>query len=273
MVDKVQLNANLRENLVRLKDTSSLTDRTQVRLATGQDVNKALDNAASFFSSQALESRAGDLLGLKDNIDQAISSLNAAIQGIEAITTLVEQAKGIALAAKGTQDIGERASLAAQYDALRGQIDQLAEDASYAELNLISSAPDNLVVNFNEDSTSSITVNGIDSTTAGLGIGGSIGGFQLDTFIDIAIAETEAAISTLRTSAATFGSNTTVLQTRLNFTEDLTNTLQDGSGKLILSDLNEESANLVALQTRQQLGINSLSLSVEKERQILEIFS
>ena len=72
--------------------------------------------------------------------------------------------------------------------------------------------------------------------------------------------------------AATLGSNATVLQTRLNFTEDLVNTLEGGAGKLTLADLNEESANLLALQTRQQLGINSLSLAAQSERSILALF-
>src|SRR3546814_3934214 len=65
--------------------------------------------------------------------------------------------------------------------------------------------------------------------------------------------------SELRTNASTLGSNNTILQTRLDFTESLANTLEDGAGKLTLADLNEESANLLALQTRQQLGINSLA--------------
>jgi flagellin-like hook-associated protein FlgL len=88
----------------------------------------------------------------------------------------------------------------------------------------------------------------------------------------VAITQLNSALTELRTNAATLGSNNTVLQTRLNFTDELVNTLKDGSGKLTLADLNEESANLLALQTRQQLGLNSLALAAQSERAILSLF-
>ena len=185
----------------------------------------------------------------------------------------MEQAKGIAITAKATNDTTERASLALQFNALRVQIDALSNDASFGGTNLISNAPDNLAVNFNEDGSSSLTVLGIDSSTTGLGISGAIVSFSLDAFIDIALTQVNNAITTLRTSAATLGSNATVLQTRLNFTEDLVNTLQSGAGKLTLADLNEESANLLSLETREQLGLNSLSLAAQSEQSILNLFS
>ena len=273
MAERITLSAGIRSNLLTLNRTSELADRTQDRLASGLKVASALDDAAAFFAARSLTNRADDLLGLKDNIDQGISTLAAATNGIEAITQLVEQAKGIAITAKATNDTTERASLALQFNALGVQIDALSNDASFGGTNLISNAPDNLAVNFNEDGSSSLTVLGIDSSTTGLGISGAIVSFSLDAFIDIALTQVNNAITTLRTSAATLGSNATVLQTRLNFTEDLVNTLQSGAGKLTLADLNEESANLLSLETREQLGLNSLSLAAQSEQSILNLFS
>ncbi|MDA0662888.1 MAG: flagellin [Proteobacteria bacterium] len=272
MAERITLSAGIRSNLLTLSRTSELADRTQDRLASGLKVGSALDDAAAFFAARSLTNRADDLLGLKDNIDQGISTLAAATNGIEAITQLVEQAKGIAITAKATSDTNERAALAAQFDALRVQINNLSNDASFGGTNLISNAPDNMAVSFNEDGSSSLTVNGIDSSTTGLNIGASIASFAIDTFINIAITQVSTAITTLRTTAATLGSNSTVLQTRLNFTEDLTNTLQAGAGKLTLADLNEESANLPSLETREQLGLNSLSLAAQSEQAILNLF-
>lgn len=273
MANNITLSAALRSNLVSLNRTTELNDRTQERLASGLEVNTALDDAAAFFAAKSLSNRADDLFGLKDNIDQRISTLEAAITGIEAITQLVEQAKGLALTAKATNDATERASLALQFDAIRAQIDNLSNDASYNGTNLISNAPDNMVVTFNENATSSLTVTGIDSSTTGLSINAPVASFVLDVFIDIAITQVNDAITTLRTSAATLGSNATVLQARLNFTEDIVNTLEEGSGKLTLADLNEESANALSLETRSQLGLNSLSLAAQSERAILNLFS
>ena len=154
------------------------------------------------------------------------------------------------------------------------QINDLTNDASFAGTNLLQAAPDNLTVTFNEDATSTLTISGIDSTTGtgGLNVAGAVSNFGADTDIDAAITAVNSAISTLRSTASTLGSNATVLQTRLNFIEDLVNTLIGGAGKLTLADLNEESANLLALQTRQQLGINSLSLAAQSERSILALF-
>ena len=274
MAEKIALSAAIRSNLLTLQRTIELGDRTQVRLASGLKVNSALDDAAAFFAARALSFRADDLNRLKDNIDQSISLLTAAIQGIESITQLIEQAQGLAITAKATSDTNERSSLGVQFDALLLQIDNLANDASYQGNNLIQTAFDNLVVDFNEDSTSQLTVSGIDSTTGtgGLNVAGAVGNFAATTNIDAALTATRAALTTLRTSAATLGSNNTVLQTRLDFTEDLVNTLEEGAGKLTLADLNEESANLLSLQTRQQLGLNSLSLAAQSEQAILALF-
>jgi len=176
--------------------------------------------------------------------------------------------------AKATSDTSERSTLATQFDALLTQINDLTNDASFAGTNLLQAAPDNLTVTFNEDATSTLTISGIDSTTGtgGLNVAGAVSNFGADTDIDAAITAVNSAISTLRSTTSTLGSNATVLQTRLNFTEDLVNTLIGGAGKLTLADLNEESANLLALQTRQQLGINSLSLAAQSERSILALF-
>ena len=274
MADKVELSAAIRSNLLTLARTTDLIDRTQNRLSTGLKVSSALDDAAAFFAARGLSNRADDLNDLKSNIDQGISVIEAAIAGIEAITELIEQAKGLAIAAKATGDTNERSSLAVQFDALLLQIDSLSNDSTFGGTNLIQTTPDNLTVTFNEDGTSNLTIAGIDSSTgtAGINVAGAVGSFAADTDIDAAITSVNNAITTLRTTSSTLGSNATVLQTRINFTEDLVNTLEEGAGKLTLADLNEESANLLALQTRQQLGINSLSLAAQSERSILALF-
>lgn len=275
MTEKIQLSSVIRNNLLTLSRTNSLADRTQARLASGLKVSSALDNAAAFFAARALTFRAEDLGRLKDNIDQSISAIQAAINGIEAITQLIEQAQGIGITAKATGDTNERSSLAVQFDALLAQIDSLSNDANFNGQNLIKISPDNLVVDFNESASSQLTISGIDSSTAATGINVAVAtnDFGADTDIDNAIGATRAALSTLRTTATVLGSNNSVLQTRLVFTEDLINTLDEGAGKLTLADLNEESANLLSLQTRQQLGLNSLALASQSERSILNLFS
>jgi flagellin-like hook-associated protein FlgL len=154
------------------------------------------------------------------------------------------------------------------------QINQLANDSTFNGTNLLKADPDDLAVVFNAANTSNLTITGLDATTAstGINLGVAANGFGLNANIDAALTQISAALTELRGNAATFGSTNTILKTRLDFTENLANTFEAGSGKLTLADLNEESANLLALQTRQQLGLNSLALASQSERSILSLF-
>jgi len=272
--DKVSLTQAVSGNLLELQRTATLIDQTQTRLSTGLKVNSAIDNASAFFTARALDNRASDLSSLKSNIDLAISSIQAAIDGIDSISDLVQQAKGLASNAKATGDTNERSTLAVQFNELLGQIDSLANDSTFNGINLLKASPDNLDVIFNEDNTSNLTVTGLDNTTSttGINIAVAANNFGTSSNIDTALTRISDALVTLRGNAATLGSNATILRTRLDFTENLVNTLEGGSGKLTLADLNEESANLLSLQTRQQLGLNSLSLAAQSERAILSLF-
>jgi flagellin-like hook-associated protein FlgL len=272
--NKVSLTQAVSSNLLELQRTATLIDKTQTRLSTGLKVNSAIDDASAFFTARALDNRASDLSSLKGNIDLAISSIQAAIDGIDAITDLVQQAKGLASNAKATGDTNERSTLAVQFNELLSQIDSLANDSTFNGLNLLKASPDNLDVVFNEDNTSNLTITGLDNTTAstGINLAGATNNFADVTAIDTALTAISAALVTLRGNASTLGSNSTILKTRLDFTQNLVNTLENGSGKLTLADLNEESANLLSLQTRQQLGLNSLSLAAQSERAILSLF-
>ena len=272
--EKVNLTEAIRGNLLTLQRSARAIDQTQTRLSTGLAVNSALDDASAFFTARALNNRASDLQSLKSNTDLAISTVQAALDGIDSITDLVQQAKGLASNAKATGDTNERSTLAVQFNELLSQIDPLANDATFNGINLLQASPDNLDVVFNEDNTSNLTITGLDATTASTGINIAVAAnnFGLNANIDTALTAISSALTTLRGNAATLGSNATILKTRLNFTENLTNTLESGAGKLTLADLNEESANLLALQTRQQLGLNSLALAAQSERAILSLF-
>ena len=271
---KVDLSQAVSSNLLTLQRTADQIANTQTRLSTGLRVNSAIDDASAFFTAKALGNNAKDFDALKSNIDLAISTIQAAIDGIDAITELVNQAKGLASNAKATGDTNERSTLAVQFNELLGQIDTIANDSSFNGTNLLQATPDNLAVEFNTDNTSNLTITGLDSTTAstGINIASATNDFADVTAIDTALTAISTALSTLRSNASTLGSRNTILATRLDFTENLVNTLEGGEGKLTLADLNAESANLLALQTRQQLGINSLALAAQSERSILALF-
>jgi len=209
---KINLSAGVRSNLLTLQNTTKLIATVQTRLSTGLKVNSAIDDANAYFTAKALNNRSDDLNALKSNIDLSISAIQSAIHGIESITELVQQAKGLVNTAKATGDTSERSLLAIQFNALLVQIDNLANDSNFNGTNLIRSTPDNLQVDFNEDSTSSITITGLDSTTASTGLDITEAGnnFANLTDINFSITQLNSALTELRTNAATLGSNNTV---------------------------------------------------------------
>lgn len=457
----ISLTASMRSNLLSLQNTQSLMDMTQERLSTGKKVNSAIDNPSSYYASRSLTNRASDLNALLDSMGQAIQTIQAANEGIEAITSFAEQAKAIvnsardipsnydkysitsndvstaglaaddvlivdsredmseftltfgaadaeqkfnvyvngeahevaleatsndaakaaadaktklqalglivedgdaagslkvrskdgsdiywindgtdgigtattaaksvtleaadiansaALAAKLTTGLGttatvevnadqitimaegkefvvagdaadklnmadsrksgnanepvaERVSYAEQFNKILVQIDQLAQDSGYKGVNLLQE--NDLKVIFNEYRTSDLIVEGKDASTKGLQMSEAVGDWQKDADLEISLQQVEDAINTLRTMASEFGTNYSIIQSREDFTENLVNVLEEGSDKLVLADMNEESANMLALQTRQQLAVNSLSLASQAAQAVLKLF-
>jgi flagellin-like hook-associated protein FlgL len=273
----IVLSAGVRSNLLQLQQTSNLIDQTQIRLSTGKRVNSALDNAINFFTAQGLDNRANDLSGLLDSMSNAINTIQAANNGITAITKLVQSAQALTSQAKQTTDSTTRDSLASQFDALLTQIGQLAGDAGFNGVNLLGG--DDLTVNFNEDATSKTTISGVDYTNANatpLGIANAVNWSAANgvgnTNIDTAVADLTAALTTLRSESQTLGANLSTVQIRQDFTKATINTLQTGSSDLTLADSNEEGANLLALQTRQQLSTTALSLAAQADQNVLRLF-
>lgn len=371
----ISLTASMRSNLLSLQQTQSLMDTTQERLSTGKKVNSAIDNPSSYYTAQSLTNRASDLSSLLDSMGQGIQTIQAANEGIEAITEFVQQAKAIANTArdnatiKGTTSSGTyaadtdktknitvkiegvadqnievtledtdtleqaatkiatalnnvkdaegaviggftatvengqikisnskgivanvsgtifgitfngeignstRTTSMKRYNEILDQIDQLAKDSGYKGVNLLQG--NDLKVVFNEDRSSYLTINGTfaDTSDKGLKISRAEDWTNPDNeAINASISELENAITSLRNMASEFGNNYSIVENRENFTESLINVLEEGSDKLTLADMNEESANMLALQTRQQLAINSLSLASQAAQSVLSLF-
>jgi flagellin-like hook-associated protein FlgL len=163
-----------------------------------------------------------------------------------------------------------RSAFATQFDSIRAQIDQLAADASFNGTNLINGG--SLRVNFNEKSTSSMTVAGVTDTSAGLGIVASANTFQTDKDINDALANIKNSLNTLRSQASVFASNIDIVATRQDFTRALISALNAASDSLTAADTNEEGANLLALQTRQSLSSTALTMASQSDQSVLRLF-
>lgn len=172
-----------------------------------------------------------------------------------------------------------RQSLMNQFNDMRTQLDKLASDASYNGINLLNG--DELKLQFNEINTSSISIKAKNAdgsdfgalTSAKLSIAAqTTTDFGSDTTLDTLAATLQTALGTLRTQASAYGSNLTMVQTRQDFTKAMISTLQTGADNLVLADTNEEAANMLALQTRQQLSNTALSLANQAAQGVLRLF-
>ncbi len=160
------------------------------------------------------------------------------------------------------------ANKTASYHEILSQYDSLIKDSSYKGINLLREQ--DLTVTFNEDRSAQLSVQGKDASAKALGLVT----MNWETQNDVAqsLSEIAAALNQIRQMSSELGNYYSIVTTRENFTQNLINVLTEGADKLTLADMNEESANMLALQTRQQLAVNSLSLASQASQSILKLF-
>ncbi len=166
-----------------------------------------------------------------------------------------------------------RSDLSKQFNELRDQLDKLSDDASFNGINLLRG--DKLTITFNETGTSSIDIQtkGEKQVNAANFDIFDIDAADLDSDanIDSLLGDLKSALNSVRSQSSAFGSNLSIVQNRQDFTKNMINTLQTGGANLTLADMNEEAANLLALQTRQSLSSNSLSLASQADQSVLQL--
>lgn len=273
MAQEVNLTAALRSNLVQLQKTEVLLARTQERLATGKKVNTALDNPANFFAAKGHTDRAERFDSRKDGISEAIQTIKSADEGIVSIDTLIESARGLLTQMRNsTGSTTDLSALITQYQTVLTQIGNTVTDSSYKGVNFLNGGSTSVALN--ETGSSSLTITGFSADFSSLGITNVTTTTQVDTQAEIDTAEgtLNSAKTTLTTRSAALASNLSILTARDDFLTSKINTLKEGAGKLTDADTNEEGANLLALQTRQQLGITSLSLASQAAQSVLSLF-
>jgi flagellin-like hook-associated protein FlgL len=274
-INDISLTAGMRQNLLSLQETNKMTAQTQNRLATGKRVNTPLDNPTNFFAAQGHLQRASDLNVRKDGMAEGVQILKAADAGIKGITTLIESAKGVAQSALATSDGVERSNYQVTFTTLMSQISQLASDSGYKGTNFLTAGSQ--TVEFGQrTNAATLQISGFNSTSSGLTIGSTTATLWSGASGTIAITsqagELESALSTLRSKSSGLSASLSVVTTRQEFTDTLINTLQVGADNLTLADTNEEGANMLMLQTRQNLGISSLSMASQAAQAVLRLF-
>ena len=287
-MSNIVLGTATQSNLLALQNINTQLDTTQGHLATGLSVASATDNAVAYFQAQSLTERASDLSTRKAAIDQGIQSLTAATNGISSVVSILQQMEGVANGAS-TQTASQRASADTQFNTLGQQLSTLLNDSSYQGLNLVNSTASNLSLQFSISSASTLKITGQNLLFSKLVTGGKAvakGSQSASKLISVKFSQVsnkislftavynslQTAVFKAQAAAQTLGTNVNFLQTRLSFTQDYMTTLNQGASDLTVADVNQESTNLVTLQTRQQLAIQSLSIATSSEQAVLRLF-
>lgn len=201
-------------------------------------------------------------------MSEAIQTLKSSSNAVDAMKGVIESMRGVISAARST-DGGATASQVAQLTELKSQLDAIVDDAGYKGVNFLNG--DDLDVLFNEDGSSKLSVTGVASKATDLSIG-TLAATNTGSTLDTLEGTLNTALDTLRDTASELTANLSVISTRVTFTDNMVNTLREGAEKLTAADMNAESANLLALQTRQQLGMTALAMSAQAAQSVLRLF-
>ncbi len=155
-----------------------------------------------------------------------------------------------------------------KFEGILSEYDNLINDSSYQGVNLLTGGK--VDVTFNETRTNKFSVQGADMSSDGLGL--REGQWKIPADIADAIKNIASAVNSMRAFQEELGNNYGIIQTRQTFTDALTDVLETGADMLVLADMNEESAEYLMLQTRQQLAINSLSLAAQSAQSVMSLF-
>lgn len=274
MTFSINVNASALSALRNLNATGKDLENTQTKINTGLKISSAKDNAAVFSIAQKLR---GDLRGLnavQQSLDRGISTVDVALAAATAISDLLLEMKekSVAAADQGL-DTTSRAALSQDFSALRDQITTIVNNAEFNGTNLIDGGTDAIVAITNADATQTLTVSHQELTLSSSNIPitttQSIG---TQVLASAAVTDIGNAINNLNSVLTKLGAGSTSLEQNRNFASNLADVIEVGIGNLVDADMAKESANLQALQVKQQLGIQALSIANQSPQAILSLF-
>jgi flagellin len=304
----ISLSSSMRGAVYSLQDMNSSIDRANTRLATGRKVNSAIDNALNFFAAQGMRKNAADLTSLQDSQNRGLQIIKKAGDAINTMKSIVQSAQAIARQARNLAATDtNRDTLGIQVRTLINQLDNTVRDAGFDGANLLTATTQagtdlsvvtntstvaasqtkvtiakqdlsistatglNLAIAGNGFAYAATTGGGLDAVVDGTN-GATIAAGWTDAELDAFITASSNALTRLNTVGSIVATNGSVLQLRLDFTKASVRIENEQADNLTLADMNEEGAQLTALQTRQQLAVQALSLAGRSDQAILRLF-
>jgi flagellin len=275
-LNSVNTNASAMAALQNLAATQSQLMTTQNRINTGLKVASAKDNGAIWAIAQNQRSTSQSLNAVKDSLQRASSTVDVALSAGESVSDLLLQMKEKALAASDTTlDTNSRTALNDDFKSLRDQITKVVSNADFNGANMVKNAGSQIQALANAAGSSVISVAAQDLSLGGSGALSAIAAtasIGTQSLANTMIATVDAAITSVSSALSKLGTGSKALQSHLTFVGKLQDTLDAGVGNLVDADLAKESAKLQALQTKQQLGIQALSIANQSSSILLSLF-
>ena len=263
--------------LQNLNVTGAELGIAQMRISTGRKVDSAKDNGSTWAIAQSMRGTSTSLNAVKDSLQRGQSTLDVALAAGGSVSDLLLQMKEKALAASDTTlDTSGRSALNEDFKALRDQLAKTVSNADFNGTNMIKTGGSNIMALANAAGTSKLTVLaqslGLGSANlSGILSTSSIGSTTAST-AQAMITTVNTAIGKVSTALAKMGTGSKALDLHLSFIMKLQDTLDNGVGNLVDADLAKESAKLQSLQTRQQLGVQALSIANQSTSALLGLF-
>ncbi len=308
----ISLSQGMRNAVYSMTDIQSQIDTSNKRLATGKKVNSALDNASSYFRAQGYQKDSRDLDGLLNSMDTGLRAITKSTNAMDAARKLIESAQSLARQAVtlGSGD-ANRDVYGGQAAELLNQAAKVMNDSGFGGFSLLTTnatAATGLTVITNISTGAAQTSVVVTATDMRFGVATGIGGAAIasavhgmtftggtpgvqetisytvtaaDKWSDAANGNTRAnafigfataALSKLQATGSAQATNASTIQIRQDFTKSWMRTNNEASDYLLLADMNEEGAALSALQTKQQLAVQALSLASRSDQAILRLF-
>jgi len=281
MAFSVNTNVGAMVALQNLNATQSQLMTTQNRVNTGLKVASAKDNAAIWAIAQNQRATSNSLNSVISSLQRGQSTVDVALSAGNSVSDLLLQMKEKALAASdSTLDTNSRNALNSEFISLRDQINKTVTNAVFNGGNMLlgtstGGTATTVKALANADATSVITVQAQDLSLGGAALGAGVGTTATIGTVTQAtnmIASLNTAIAGVSSALGKLGTGSKALSSHLTFINNLQNTVDAGIGNLVDADLAKESANLQALQTKQQLGIQALSIANQSSSILLGLF-
>ncbi|CAN7283027.1 flagellin [Phenylobacterium sp. LjRoot164] len=274
-LNSVNTNKGAMIALQNLNATNKDLGTVQNRINTGQKIATAKDNGAIWAIAQNQRAESASLNSVISSLQRGQSVADVAMSAGTAISDILVQMKEKVLAAtEAGLSSASKQALSDEYTSLRDQIDTIANNATFDGVNLIATPSSNsssIKAIANADATATIDIAHVDLSKSNAKIAATLSTLT-GTVNSADVKEVEDAIQDVSSALSKLGTGAKALDTHMTNVMKLQDTLDAGVGNLVDADLAKESAKLQALQTKQQLGVQALSIANQSSSTLLGLF-